>query len=98
MADPDTVEPSGWEAMHRRATARSTSRVAGNAAAGEVERAFARCFAGADGARVLDHLHAITLDRALGPDADDAALRHLEGQRALILHLKTLIDRGRAPR
>lgn len=56
--------------------------------------AFARCLAGADGRRVLDHLRARTLQRALGPDAPEAALRHLEGQRALVAQILALVARG----
>lgn len=56
--------------------------------------AFARCLSGADGRRVLDHLRAMTLHRALGPAAPDAALRHLEGQRALVAHVLALVVRG----
>ncbi|MBB4285113.1 hypothetical protein [Roseospira goensis] len=58
-------------------------------------RACARLFSGGDGARLLDHLHALTRDRHLGPAASDAALRHLEGQRALVAHLDRLIATGR---
>jgi len=60
-----------------------------------VARLAARCFRGADGAALLAYLKALTLDRALGPDAADAALRHLEGQRHLVRHLSHLIDLGR---
>lgn len=56
--------------------------------------AFARCFAGGDGRRVLDHLRGLTLHRTLGPAAPDAALRHLEGQRALVAHVLALVVRG----
>lgn len=60
---------------------------------------FARCFGSSDGARVLAVLRAMTLDRALGPDAPDAALRHLEGQRQLVATILALAARGRdAPR
>jgi hypothetical protein len=58
-------------------------------------RAAAACFAGAEGERLLAHLRALTLDRACGPDAPDALLRHVEGQRALVAHLAALIERGR---
>jgi len=58
--------------------------------------AFARCFAGGDGQQVLGHLRALTLERALGPDAPDSLLRHLEGQRQLVLTIQALIARGRA--
>jgi len=56
---------------------------------------FARCFAGPDGARVLGVLRAMTVERTLGPDATDAALRHLEGQRALVATILALAARGR---
>lgn len=57
--------------------------------------AFARCFRGADGERVLRHLTAMTLEQALGPGANDAVLRHLEGQRQLVAHIRSQIERGR---
>jgi hypothetical protein len=60
----------------------------------EVAIAFARCFGSDDGARVLKHLRALTLGRALGPGASDATLRHLEGQRSLVLYLASMIARG----
>jgi hypothetical protein len=58
-------------------------------------RQFARLFGGGDGEAVLDHLKALTLTRCLGPDAGDAALRHLEGQRHLVLHILAQVARGR---
>lgn len=61
----------------------------------ETAAAFARCFATPDGARVLATLSAMTLERALGPDASDAALRQLEGQRRLMLTMRALVNRGR---
>lgn len=57
--------------------------------------AFARCFSGRDGARVLEHLRTMTLERALGPHNSKALLRHLEGQRALVVHIEALVRRGR---
>lgn len=66
----------------------------GDADADDLARAVARCFAGADGVRVLDHLRGLTLHRTLPPAATDAALRHLEGQRALVAHLLALVARG----
>lgn len=62
---------------------------------GETALLFARVFRGEDGARALAHLRAMTLDRALGPEASPEALRHLEGQRCLIRHLLALVTRGR---
>lgn len=56
----------------------------------ELARACARLFATPDGRLLLAHLRRITLHRALGPSASDAALRGLEGQRALVLTLEAL--------
>lgn len=61
----------------------------------EIERCFARLFATEDGKKVLGHLHAVTFMRAAGADATDAALRYMEGQRALLAAILRLIDRGR---
>lgn len=58
--------------------------------------AFARCFRGGDGEAVLAYLRAQTLARVLGPGANDALLRHLEGQRQLVAHILHLVERGRA--
>ncbi|WP_456341095.1 Bbp19 family protein [Varunaivibrio sulfuroxidans] len=48
-----------------------------------------------DGEKVMAHLSAVTLDRALSPLAADSVLRHLEGQRQLVAHIKALMRRGR---
>jgi hypothetical protein len=58
-------------------------------------QAFARCFGDADGAVVLAHLRRLTQTRALGPEAADATLRHLEGQRQLVGQIEALIVQGR---
>lgn len=55
---------------------------------------FARCFKGSDGAAVIGHLRQIILDRRMGPRASDAELRFLEGQRTVVAHILTMIDRG----
>lgn len=62
----------------------------------ELARAYARCFADGDGRRVLEHLQNLTLRRNLGPDAPEAMLRHLEGQRALVATILGLAARGGA--
>jgi hypothetical protein len=67
----------------------------GEAADPDLAAAFARCFRGDDGGRVIDHLKAITLGRALGPAASDAQLRHAEGQRQLVAYVNALLERGR---
>ncbi len=61
-----------------------------------LSQAAVRCFRGRDGEAVLAHLRALTLERALGPGATDAQLRHLEGQRQLVAQIINLVERGRA--
>lgn len=70
----------------------------GDADALILARRTARLFATPDGQAVLGHLKEMTIDRCLSPDAGDGALRHLEGQRHLVLHLLALIRRGQAGR
>ena len=55
----------------------------------------ARCFRGKDGDRLMIHLRSMTLERALGPNASDAVLRHTEGQRQLVAYITALVQRGR---
>ncbi len=61
----------------------------------EIARSFTRLFASEDGQKVLAHLQVITFHRALGPASEDAQLRYLEGQRALVATILRLIDKGR---
>ena len=68
----------------------------GTADMADMARAFARLFSGRDGEAVLTHLRAMTGSRFLGPDASEAALRHLDGQRHLVAYIGALIERGRA--
>ncbi len=70
-------------------------RPAAFAADNELALAFARCFRGPDGERVIDYLRQTTLGRALGPAATDSLLRHTEGQRQLVARILALIERGR---
>ena len=58
-------------------------------------RAFARCFAGQDGQRVMAHLARTNHERRLPPSASDAELRHLEGQRCAIANIVAMIERGK---
>jgi hypothetical protein len=57
-------------------------------------RAFARCFAGADGRVVLEHLRRTVLERRLPASASDAELRHLEGQRCVVAQIVAMVERG----
>jgi hypothetical protein len=60
----------------------------------ELCRAFAHCFAGVDGRIVLEHLRRTVLERRLPPNASDAELRHLEGQRYAVAHIVAMVERG----
>lgn len=62
----------------------------------ELIRSFARCFKGVDGAVVLKHLRQTILDRRLGPKASDAELRFLEGQRSVVAHIVSMLERSRS--
>ncbi|WP_259780967.1 Bbp19 family protein [Aestuariispira ectoiniformans] len=59
-------------------------------------RDFVRTFESDRGQRVLNYLRRQTVERALGADANDAALRLIEGQRLLVLKIESLIARGRS--
>lgn len=61
----------------------------------EIEKIFARLFLNEDGKKALAYLQMVTFQRALGPNASDIELRHLEGQRAMVATILRLIDRGR---
>lgn len=59
-----------------------------------MESLFARLFSTEDGQRALAYLQSITFMRAAAADADEAYLRHCEGQRALLVTIMRLIARG----
>lgn len=86
-----TAERNGWGWFEGPTTAVPAPTDAGD----DIARVFARCFRGADGERAMAYLRSLTVERAVGPAIADAALRHLEGQRALVLHLAGLAERGR---
>lgn len=89
-----TATDSGWGWFSRTLEAAGEPSADFGKAAADTCTAFMRCFATADGQRVLRHLRRMTLDRALGPGAPDALLRHLEGQRQLVAHILALSDHG----
>ena len=60
-----------------------------------IAQSFFRCFHTYEGKSVLDYLCKITKDRFLGPDASDFELRFLEGQRALVAQIISLINKGK---
>jgi hypothetical protein len=57
---------------------------------------FAKLFRGPDAEAVLLHLRHLTVERTLSPNASDAELRQLEGARALVKTIETLIKRGQS--
>ena len=61
----------------------------------DIEKSYARAFSTPDGQKVLAHLRSITIERFLGPDATPAVLRTLEGQRAIVHQIESLIERGK---
>jgi len=61
----------------------------------DVARAAAKCFGEGNGAQVLAYLREITVERRPAPEASDALLRHLEGQRFIVACIDKLIRRGR---
>jgi hypothetical protein len=87
---PTDGTPSGWAWLDAD-DAESARAVHDD---GELCRAFAHCFAGADGRMVLDHLERAILERRLPPNASDAELRHLEGQRYAVAYIVAMIERG----
>ena len=92
MTKANAEQPGGWDWFETLAPPDFPESM-------EFERdlalAAARCFRGADGEKVLAYLRAVTLERALGPNAPDTLLRHLEGQRQLVAHIARLVKRGR---
>ncbi|MFY8095564.1 MAG: hypothetical protein ACOVN0_18955 [Niveispirillum sp.] len=60
----------------------------------QLAAACARLFAGTDGQLLLSHLTRTILGTSPGADVTEARLRHLEGQRALVLSLRHLAARG----
>ena len=61
----------------------------------ETEKNYFRCFNTPAGIQVLKHLREITIERFFGPNATEAELRTLEGQRTLVHQIENLIERGK---
>lgn len=88
-------EVVGWEWFERDHWSPLAQQEQGDP---DIAAAFARCFSSPDGERVLRHLRRHTSERALGPEAADSLLRHLEGQRYLMALITGLIEQGTAAR
>jgi len=89
MHDPTAA---GWSWFHQP----DPEPAPGPDPAAELALALARCLGGSDGTRVVAWLRASTLERVLGPEAGEAQLRHLEGQRQLVSLILALAERGRS--
>lgn len=63
-----------------------------------IPAAFARLFGRPEGSEVIAWLKHRTMERVLMPDATDAELRFLEGQRALVNQILNLIQQGQQER
>ena len=84
---------SGWawfEAVHEVAETEEVSL----GIEPDLLRAYARFLRTENGRRIMRHLRAITVERVLGPNASEATLRHLEGQRQLVNYIGILAERG----
>lgn len=80
---------TGWEWLEGDRT-RSRAAEATKELDSALRAKFSRAFDSEDGRSVISHLKSITLARSLGPSASDAALRHLEGQRQLVIYILAL--------
>jgi len=56
--------------------------------------AFARLFGRPEAGIVLDYLKHMTQERVLSPTASDSELRFLEGQRALVACIQSMVKQG----
>lgn len=63
----------------------------------EIEKQYARVFAGNDGKQVLKHLRSITVERMFGPNVSDNELRWWAAQNALVHQIENLINKGNNP-
>lgn len=84
----------GWE-WFDGAPARNSDEASITRIDADLADAFAKCFRGADADQVLKYLRAITIERSCGVGASEGLLRHVEGQRQLVFHIESLIERGR---
>ena len=63
----------------------------------DLRRAFARLLAYPESEIVFQHLHSITRNRVLGPDASAATLRYVEGQKAIVAYMERMAANGQNP-
>lgn len=63
----------------------------------ETARLFAKCFTRSEGRQALEHLRHITHGRRVSPQACDAELWFVEGQRTLVAMIDQLVRTGSDP-
>jgi hypothetical protein len=56
---------------------------------------FARAFSTDDGQKALSYLRANFNARVAGPEATEAMLRYMDGQRGLLQTIQSLVEQGR---
>lgn len=97
MDDANIATPRGWSWFERSETNAGPQTQSGELpdTGRELRLSYARCFAGPDGKKVIEHLRLLTLERAFGPDANAELLRHMEGQRQLVSYILAQFERGR---
>lgn len=61
----------------------------------DAARVFARIFSGDDGKRAAAYLRSTVFARVSGPEAGEAQLRYLDGQRALLTTILNLAEQGK---
>ncbi|MTI10735.1 Bbp19 family protein [Curvivirga aplysinae] len=88
-----------WDAVHPTTLSENTidSPLTDNIEedhAFRINQAYLRCFNSPEGKIVLSHMRQTTLERALGPDSTQDALRQLEGQRQLVLRIERIIKQA----
>lgn len=81
-----TRERQGWSWFEEERGSSRPSR--------DLAHAFARCFSTAAGEEVLTYLCRTFLDRRVPPTASDSVLRHVEGQRSVVSHIRSLVEQG----
>lgn len=60
----------------------------------DTARNYVRTFGSPAGQQALDDLRRRFLDREIGPEGSDAALRHHEGARSVVRHILNMIEVG----
>ncbi len=59
----------------------------------ELEKQYAKVFQTPSGKAVLEHMHKITIERILGPNATDNELRWAEANRAFVRQIESMVAR-----